>query len=174
MNGQTVRTPSGEAWNVRRCWVAKRSVRWQGRSPLRRRHRRDQLGRRRDDDRRADRSDWLEGLDFLHWSDGDNPLAALLGVVAVILVALLGWFLLVPLLLLVFDVAVLILLTIAGIAARTLLRRPWEIEAIAPDGTSLTWQVVGWQRSRRAIAAVTRALGQGRIPPTDSPDFPPP
>jgi hypothetical protein len=168
LNGATVTTPSGEIWTVRRCWIAKRRVLWRGRNPLRRRQPTSRQRRPRDE---PERVHWLDTLDLF---DADNPVAALLAVAAVILIALLGWFFLVPLLLAILDLRILILLTLAGLAARTLLRRPWEIEALAPDGRRLTWQVVGWKRSRRAITAVTRVLHQGKIPPTDSPHFPPP
>ena len=70
------------------------------------------------------------------------------------------------------DLTILVVLTVLGVAARIVLHRPWEIEAVGPD-RRLTWQVVGWNRSRRAITAVTTRLHQGQIPPTDSPDFPP-
>jgi hypothetical protein len=76
------------------------------------------------------------------------------------------------LLLALFDHTVLVLLTMLGVAARLVLHRPWEIEAVGPD-RRLTWQVVGWQRSRRAMGAVAGRLRQGQIPPTGSPDFPP-
>jgi hypothetical protein len=168
LNGQTVTTPNGEAWTVRRCWMAKRQLRWRGRNPLGRRPPKGRQSRSRD---KGDRTDWLHTVDVI---DADNPLAALLAVAVVIVIAVLGWFFLVPLLLAILDLTILILLTLGGLATRTLLRRPWEIEALAPDGRRLTWQVVGWQRSRRAITAVTRVLHQGQIPPTDSPHFPPP
>ena len=169
MNGQSVTTPSGEIWTVRRCWLAKRSVRWQGRNPLRRRSAGD---RRRDSGSNGDRSDWRDGLEVFDLADADNPFAALAVVAVVVVVALLGWLLLVPLVLAIIDLTLLVLLTAAGIAARTLLRRPWEIEALAPDGRRLTWRVAGWRRSRRTMADITARLRQGHVP-ADSTDFPP-
>ena len=33
MSRRSVTTPSGDVWTVRRCWMARRSVRWRGRIP---------------------------------------------------------------------------------------------------------------------------------------------
>jgi hypothetical protein len=104
--------------------------------------------------------------------DGDNPLAALAFVIGTIVFAALVWFFLVPLLLVLLDLTLLVVLTAVGVVAHLVLHRPWEIEAVSPN-QRLTWQVVGWQRSRRAIGAVTQRLARGEIPPTDSPGFPP-
>src|SRR5262245_41866534 len=160
---RSVTTPTGETWRVGRRWLPKRSVRWQGRRLPRR--------RRTSDDRRRRNSalDWLDGFDFV---DADNPLAGLLFVVGVVAAVAVLWFFVVPLLLVLFDAAVLVVLAAGGVAARVVLRRPWDVEAVGPS-TRLTWPVVGWGRSRRAMAAVAERLARGEIPPTDSPYFPP-
>jgi hypothetical protein len=60
----------------------------------------------------------------------------------------------------------------AGVVARTVLRRPWVIEANATDpfssGRHLEWRVRGWRKSGRLIAQVTSDLSAGREP--DRPD----
>jgi hypothetical protein len=104
--------------------------------------------------------------------DADNPLAGVAFLLGVVVVAAIVWFFLVPLLLVLLDAAVLLVLAAAGVIAKVVLRRPWEVEAVGP-ADRLTWRVVGWGRSRRAVAAVTQRLGRGEVPPTDSPSFPP-
>jgi hypothetical protein len=157
-----VTTPSGEVWTIRRRWIANRSVRWRGQDPT-----------------RDDNGGWRNWLDvFSHFDfPDDNPLAVIGLVIGAVLAALvllsLVWFVVVPLLLLLFDVAILIVLTLIGVVARVVLRHPWEIEALGPEGRRLTWQVTGWQRSRRALTAIADHLSRGQIPPTNSPAFPP-
>jgi hypothetical protein len=155
--------PSGEVWTVRRRWIANRSVRWRGQDPTR--------------DGKGDWRNWLDVIGQFDFLPDDNPLAVIglvIGAVLAVLVLLsLAWFVLVPLLLLLFDVTILILLTLIGIVARVVLRHPWEIEALGPEGRRLTWPVTGWNRSRRALTAAADLLSQGQIPPTNSPAVPP-
>jgi hypothetical protein len=158
---RAVVTPTGEAWRVGRCWLPKQRVHWRGPGRVRRTS--------SDPRPRSGGGSWLNALDVF---DGDNPLAALGFVIGTIVFAALVWFFLVPLLLVLLDVTVLVVLTAAGVAARVVLHRPWEIEAVGPN-ERLTWQVVGWQRSRLALGAVTQRLARGEVLPTDSPGFPP-
>ncbi len=159
---RAVVTPTGETWRVGRCWLHKQRVRWRGFTTRVRRTSSDPQPR-------SGGGNWLDALDVF---DGDNPLAALAFVIGTIVFAALVWFFLVPLLLVLLDITLLVVLTAAGVAAHLVLHRPWEIEAVGPN-ERLTWHVVGWQRSRRAVGAVTQRLDRGDIPPTDSPGFPP-
>jgi hypothetical protein len=68
-------------------------------------------------------------------------------------------------------------LTLLGIGARVVFRRPWAVEAVAPDGATHTWRVVGWQASGDAVDAVANALEHGNPLPTgatSAPAVPPP
>ncbi len=171
LNGRTVTSPSGEVWTVRRRWTADRRVRWSGGTPFRR-SRQTHPSAERSRHERGSRGDWLDGLQLFDTSH-DNPLVAIAVIAVLVLVVGLAWFLVVPLLLAILDLTILVLLTLIGIAARVVLRHPWEIEALGPQGRRLSWQVPGWRRSRRAITAVADLLAQGQTPPTNSSTFPP-
>jgi hypothetical protein len=97
----------------------------------------------------------------------DDLGAAVLILAAVIVIAIV----VVPLLLFGIELILLGLLLAAGIAGRTLLGRPWVIQATpVEDGeNTLTWRVVGWQRSARLIDEVATSIEAGLEPaPADA------
>jgi hypothetical protein len=64
------------------------------------------------------------------------------------------------------DLALLVLLTVLGIAARVVPRRPWVVEADASDGRQVLWRVVGWRDSGELADAAADALAHGiSLPP---------
>lgn len=88
--------------------------------------------------------------------------AAVLIVLALVVIALV----LVPLLLFGIELILLGLLVATGIVGRTLLGRPWIVQAI-PSGEkagTLSWPVVGWRRSARVIEEVAVSLEAGLDP----------
>jgi hypothetical protein len=112
-------------------------------------------------------------------------------IVAVLVVlALVG----LPLVLAIVDLVVLIVLTVLGIGARIVFRRPWVVEAwsLVPvpvdgrDGAAWpsdsatrelrrhTWRIVGWRASGEMVDAVANALAHGNpLPPGDTLSPPP-
>jgi hypothetical protein len=81
---------------------------------------------------------------------------------------------LVPLLLFGIELILLGLLVAAGIVGRTLLGRPWIVQAI-PSGEkadTLTWSVVGWRQSARVMEEIATSLEAGRDPaPVEATDL---
>jgi hypothetical protein len=148
---RSIETPEGLTWVVRRRWLPKRSIRW-------RRLRRTKDG-----------TDASDALGLLEAFDGIEAIAVIVGVIVAVLLAI---FFLIPLLLIVFDVLVILLLFVLGTAARVVLHRPWEIEAVGPRDEQLSWKVVGWNRSRRTIRAIADILGQGEALTASSPGLP--
>jgi hypothetical protein len=84
---------------------------------------------------------------------------ALLAIVVVVLVVI-------PLLLFGIELILLGAVIAAGVFARTLLGRPWIVEAMPLDGDAgcLRWHVVGWRRSSRVIDEVAASLTAGLDP----------
>jgi len=66
-----------------------------------------------------------------------------------------------PVLLALVDIVIVILLGLLGIAGRMLLRRPWTVEAVGPEGTTAEWRVVGWRASGELVREVKRRIEQG-------------
>lgn len=85
--------------------------------------------------------------------------------IAIVLAVLVALFVLLPLLVAVVDVVVVVALSLLGILARVVLRRPWTVEARAGDGSSLLWRVVGWRASGDQVDAVAEGLRAGVVPP---------
>lgn len=84
---------------------------------------------------------------------------ALLAIVVVVLVVI-------PLLLFGIELILLGAVIAVGVFARTLLGRPWIVEAMPLDGDAecLRWHVVGLRRSRRVIDEVAASLTAGLDP----------
>lgn len=96
---------------------------------------------------------------------GVDLLDDLLVVAVVVVVGLFLVFFAVPLLVAVLDVVLVALLTVLGLAARVLLRRPWTVEATGPDGLRRTWRVVGWRNAAGVVDQVANDLAHGHPPP---------
>ncbi|WP_380156922.1 hypothetical protein [Kineococcus sp. R86509] len=99
------------------------------------------------------------GLDL----DGfDEGVAIALVVVGFVLAVLLRWLLVIPLLLLVVDVVVVVALLVAGVLARVVLRRPWEVVAGHPGGErAVVTTVLGWRAALRRRDVVAGRLAKG-------------
>lgn len=147
---RTVTTPAGDVWRVRRLWAP----RLQGESLLARAWRR--MGRARRVGRGIGESD--PGC-FMDFSDG--LVVGLLVIAAVLLLI----FFVIPLLAALVDVVILVVLTLLGIVARVLFRRPWVIEATTPARPRHTWRVIGWRASGEAVDDIADALAHGHPPP---------
>jgi hypothetical protein len=135
-----VSAPDGRDWNVSRRWIGRKvAVRWV-------------------------RVDGLE--------DALNPAAVidtsvggvLIGIALLVVAAAVILFVL-PLLILLVQILVILLLVAAGIAARVLFRRPWEVDAVTPGPPPEThvWRIVGWRNSNEAIREAAEALRQGMV-----------
>jgi len=149
-----VTAPDGGRWRVRRRWLER---------PARRRSLRFAPNRLRGEDL-LDVA-WLPDPSSL-LDAADNPRAGIALVaggvllVAIVVVALL------PLLGVALELAVPLSLAGSGVVGRLLLRRPWTIEAVNLErpGERTAFTVVGWRRSRRAIAALAAAIAANGVP----------
>jgi len=154
LGSRRVTTPSGMEWRVARRWSSRRLPRW----------RRVKLGEGAE--RTADVAWSIPPLDI----GGLEDLEALIAVVAVAAILVL---VVIPLLLFGIELIVLGLLVAAGIVARSMLGRPWVVQA-TPSGDSagaLAWEIKGWRRSSQLIESVSSELASGLTPsPAESGD----
>jgi len=167
-----VTTPAGDMWRVRRLWAPRLG----GESLWARLRRRTRIGRRfiREVGEAGDPGCAIDALEDLF--------LVFAIVVVVVILSLVG----IPLLLAVLDLVVLILLTVLGVGARLLFRRPWVVEARSTARSPVdaggagpsdappvaarrhTWRIVGWRASGAAVEAVANALAHGNpLPPGD-------
>jgi hypothetical protein len=146
-----VSTPNGQVWRVSRRWSRRQLPRW----------RKARVGRP------GDSADTLLSIpDFGAADDiGTAILAALAAVVFV--------FVLIPLLLFGLELVLLGLAVATGMFARTLLGRPWVVQAqqVGPADEPISWRATGWRHSSRLIDEVSEALQAGRDPRAEG-DFP--
>lgn len=147
---RSVAAPDGRVWLVRRRWTRRRP-RWRG-------------WRQADRKERAWR-DWLP--DFLDFGLADDAIGPVLGIVLAVVVVVvtiaLAVLFVVPALLALVDIVILVLGALVGMLARTLLGRPWEIDAETggPPAEHRTWRVRGLAASKRAVNDVVLRLQAG-------------
>lgn len=163
--GRTVTTPGGHTWRVRRVWAPRLG----GESLWDRFRRRTRLSRRVAREA-GDVPDPGCAADLL-----DDAIAIVVIVAVVVFVVLVA----VPLLVAILDVVLLALLTVLGIGARIVFRRPWVVEArpVVPVPAELrrhTWRIVGWRASGEMVDAVANALAHGNPLPPGTTMSPPP
>lgn len=106
------------------------------------------------DEPRAPRH-WYSAFDFLDIFEG-----WVLVVAAVVLILLV-----LPLFIFIVEVLIVAVLLTIGVLIRVLFRQPWLVDARANDGTSLSWKVVGYARSRRVVQEVASLLSKGVAEP---------
>lgn len=146
---RTVVAPDGRVWKVGRQWLS-------GRVRLRR--------EREQNVPDGGEDDWSIG--DLFSLDDITPSAVAVGL-AIALVGVLLFVVVLPLVALVLELVLLLVVFVAGVAARVVLRRPWQIVAktSGPPPETLSWQVVGWGASGRAITEIGRSLEAGEVNP---------
>lgn len=144
MATRTVTAPGGDVWRVRRVWAP----RLQGETLWARAWRRMRSAMRRS-------GDLADVADPGCVDDLVVGLVVLMVAAAVLFVGL-------PLLLALLDVVVVVLLTLLGVMARVVFRRPWQVEAVGPDRVRHTWRVAGWRASGEAVDDIAGRLGHGQ------------
>jgi hypothetical protein len=135
-----VSAPDGRDWDVSRRWIGRKvAVRWVRVGGL---------------------EDALNPGAVIDTSVG----GVLIGIAVLVVAAAVILFVL-PLLILLVQILVILLLIAAGIAARVLFRRPWEVDAVTPGPPPEThvWRIVGWRNSSEAIREAAQALRQGMV-----------
>ena len=95
-------------------------------------------------------------------ADLAEGIVAFLVVVAIVLFLI---FIGLPFLVALGELVLVLVLALAGVVGRVLFRRPWTIDAVAPDGTHHEWAVVGWRASGAARRLVAdRVAASGTVP----------
>ncbi|MFL5816930.1 MAG: hypothetical protein ACJ76L_04940 [Conexibacter sp.] len=150
MRGRIATAPDGVRWRVGRRWLNRPmpKPRWRRK-------------RTRDDDGELP-GGWLPDA-VLTGMDGLGGFAFVVGALVAIAVFV---FVLLPLIGIAFELALVIGVATAGLFGRVVLRRPWTIEAVSLDDPARrhAFAVVGWRRSRRALAELGTAIATAGPP----------
>ena len=157
-----VTAPDGTRWRVRRRWLERS-----------RRIRVARLGPRRPTGEDLLDVAWMSDPSSL-LDAADDPFAGLALMLGAVLLAAFAACVLLPLLGLALELAVPLVLLWSGLLGRVFLRRPWTIEAVAvgEPARRVAFAVVGWRRSRRALAALAAAM-EASGPPSALPEAEP-
>ena len=145
IGSRLVSTPRGEAWRVGRRWSRRELPRW----------RKARIGKP------GDPKAFLSIPDV---GDADDIGTAILAALAAIVFV----FVVITLLLFGLELILLSLAIAAGMFARTLLGRPWVVQAqpFDPAEEPLSWHATSWRCSSRLIDEISEALRAGRDPGT--------
>ena len=151
---RVVTAPDGTRWQVRRRWLERPRRRFVRLSP-----------RRPKGDALLDAA-WSVPDPSSLLDAADDPFTGIALMVGAVLLAALVAFVLLPLLGLALELAVPLVLLWSGLLGRVFLRRPWTIEAVAVEEPArrVAFAVVGWRRSRRALAALTHTIATSGPP----------
>ncbi|MFZ1153423.1 MAG: hypothetical protein WAN93_00815 [Solirubrobacteraceae bacterium] len=146
VGAHSVRTPSGQEWRVGRRWSTRRMPRWRKARMV-----------------EARPGEAAEAVLTVPDAGGlDDIGVAVLALLAVVVVVIV----VIPLLLFGIELILLGLIVAAGVVGRTLLGRPWIVQAtlLSTEAEELSWRVAGWRRSAHVIDEVTASLGAGLDP----------
>jgi hypothetical protein len=147
-----VETEAGR-WHVRRRWAPRHL----GADTIWGRFHRRVLDRRRSD--LSDIADPGCAVDL-----GESIAVVLVIIAFIVFMVLVG----IPFLIALGELLLLVVLALGGAAGRVLLRRPWTVDAMGPDGSHHRWSVVGWRRSGAARELVAdRIITTGAVPTAD-------
>ncbi len=135
------------------------SVRWRG--PGRRNN-----VRRSDDESEVRKPRWYDAFDIADpFALLDDSLGGfvmvILGIVAVVIAILF----VLPAFIFLVEVLIVLVVTLGAVLVRVMFRQPWLVDALADDGTHLTWKVVGYINSRRVVDEVASQLRMGTREP---------
>lgn len=158
MKSETVRDPSGRQWRVS-VRMLPWGVRWRGPGT------RKASSGHPDEPQRKPR--WYDALDipdvFGGLDDGFGGFVALVFVLVAIVVAILF---VLPLFIFLIELLIVALLVVGAILLRVVFRQPWLVDAVADDGTHMTWKVVGYRTSRRVVGEIGSLISKGTTSPT--------
>lgn len=145
----TVTDPNGDVWTVRRRWIPHRTgIGFAARM----------RGRRGKKKRKGEESRWYDSADF---GSGCLDLDGILVVVALLAGVLLLIFVGLPLLFLLLDLVWLVAVLVLGVVGRVVLGRPWDVEAVGPDGTRGRWRVKGFRAAGRKVSEIAQHVELG-------------
>jgi len=95
---------------------------------------------------------------------GEAILVFIVAFVAIVFLIFIG----IPFLIALGELLLIVVLALAGVVGRVFFRRPWTVDAVSPDGTHLSWPVVGWRASAAARQFIAdRVAATGRVPSAD-------
>lgn len=154
MRGRTVRGSDGRSWVVRRRWTP-RIGEGRIRDRLRRRFTRST--------KHADKAGDYSLFSAILVDDFAVVVRWIVIVVVATLLIVLTVFAAVV------EIILLVLLLLIGIGSRSLLDRPWIIEAVPDDGERLSWRQTGWRASADRRDQIATLLEAGITPPPDAP-----
>jgi hypothetical protein len=147
--------PDGRVWHVRREWMKRPRRRWRRRK------------RERERDFGAPAEDVWAGADAVgtvgEFAELIPPIAIAIGIIGLALVA---WFVVLPALVLLFDVLFLVVTAAAGVIARVLFKRPWDVVAECEGDLSAPVEipVVGFRNAGDKVAELAFDIETGREP----------
>ena len=121
--------------------------------------------RARDTDQEVRGPRWYDALDIPDLSVLDEGFGGFVAVILVIVAIAIGILIVLPAFIFFIEVLIVALLVLGAIMLRVVFRQPWLVDAVADDGTHMTWKVIGYRNSRRVVGEVGSLISQGSTTP---------
>lgn len=157
MKSVDVRDPQGRQWRVS-VRMLPWGLRWRG---LRKRKDHPANG-----EPAGDRGRWFDGLDILDLSFFDEGFGGFVAVLLIIVAIAVAFLFVLPVFIFLIEVLLVALLVLGATLLRVVFRQPWLVDAIANDGTHMTWKVVGYSNARRVVVEIESLIAKGASSPT--------
>lgn len=156
MKSVAVRDPHGRRWKVS-VRMLPWGLRWRG--P---RKRKDHPA---DDGQEVRKPRWYDALDIPDLSLFDEGFGGFVAVLLAIIAVAIAVLFILPVFIFLIEVLIVALLVVGTISLRVVFRQPWLVDAIADDGTRMTWKVVGYRNSRRVVGEIGSLIAKGTTSP---------
>ena len=157
MKSLAVRDLQGRHWKVS-VRMLPWGLKWRG--P---RTRKDRPG---DTEEKVPTGRWYDGLDIADLTLFDEGLGGFVAVLLFIVAIAIGVLFILPAFIFLIEVLIVALLVLGTILLRVVFRQPWLVDAVASDGTRMTWKVVGYRNSRRVVDEIGGLIARGASSPT--------
>ena len=157
MKSIAIRDPQGRHWRVS-LRMLPWGLRWRG--P---RTRKDRSG---DSNQGVRKPRWYDAFDIPDLTLLDEGFGGFLAVLLLIVTIAVAFLFVLPAFIFLIEVVIVALLVLGAILLRVVFRQPWLVDAVADDGTHMTWKVVGYRRSRRVVGEIGSLIRIGTATPT--------
>ena len=156
MKSLAIRDPQGRHWRVS-VRMLPWGLRWRG--P---RARKNRPG---DSNQEVRKPRWYDGFDIPDLTLFDEGFGGFVAVLLLIVAIAVAFLFVLPAFILLIEVVLVALLVVGAILLRVVFRQPWLVDAVANDGTHMTWKVVGYRNARRVVEELGSLISKGTATP---------
>lgn len=108
---------------------------------------------------------WYDALDIPDLSGLGEGFGGFVALLLFFVAVVIGVLFVLPAFIFLIEVLIVALLVLGAILLRVVFRQPWLVDAVADDGTRMTWKVVGYGNARRVVEEIGGLISSGTTIP---------